>query len=199
MAEKRKDFEIISSYISSKDKVLDLGCGDGSLLSFLIENNQITARGIEIDREQVNKTIAKGVSVLHMDIRKGMSFYSDNFFDVVILSQTIQELSDPDEVLLEMLRVGKKCIVAFLNYGFFLNRWHFFLWGRQPQTEALPHTWYNTPNIHPVSIRDFQSYCKNKGLKILKKNFLKGDWKREQKIIPNLFAGYAIYMLEKSN
>ena len=198
MIEKRKDFEIISSYITKGSKVLDLGCGDGSLLKYLIEKNQIIARGIEFDRDKVNEAIDKGISVLHLDLRDGMSFYPDGFFDVVILSQTIQEVSNADKVLQEMLRLGKKSIVAFLNYGFFLNRWKFLLWGRHPRTEVMPYSWYDTPNIHPVSIRDFQSYCKKKDFTILNKRFLKGDWKREQKIIPNLFAGYAIYMVEKS-
>ncbi len=198
MIEKRKDFEIISSYITKGSKVLDLGCGDGSLLKYLIEKNQIIARGIEFDRDKVNEAIDKGISVLHLDLRDGMSFYPDGFFDVVILSQTIQEVSNADKVLQEMLRLGKKSIVAFLNYGFFLNRWKFLLWGRHPRTEVMPYSWYDTPNIHPVSIRDFQSYCKKKDFTILNKRFLKGDWKREQKIIPNLFAGYAIFMVEKS-
>ena len=191
----RKDFKIIAKHVEKGASVLDLGCGNGNLLAYLIDRNGVTGRGIEVDFERVIDCLGKGISVVHSDMMDGLALYPNNFFDVVILSRTIQEIPEPHRVIQEMMRVGKKSIIAFLNYAFILNRLNFFFYGRQPRNSALPYEWQSTPNIHPLGIRDFEHYCKSHDLRILKKTFLKGDWESEIRFMPNLLAGYALYLV----
>ncbi len=193
----RKDFQVIENCIEQGAKVLDLGCGDGSLLDYLKHQKKIMARGIEINLSKVDKCLKKKISVYHGEIVEGLSLYSSDFFDVIILSRTIQEIANLKQVLNEIFRVGKKVILGFINYGYYRNRMHFFLKGTKPTNEAFPHYWYDTPNIRFLSIREFESYCKAENLKIIKRFFLKGDWFKKAVFFHNLFAGYAIYFLKK--
>ena len=195
----RKDFQVIENCVEEGTKVLDLGCGDGSLLKFLKHQKKIMARGIEINLNKVDKCLKKKISVYHGEIIEGLSLYSNDFFDVIILSRTVQEIINLKQVLNEAFRVGKKVILGFINYAYYRNRLHFFLKGTKPTSEALPYHWYDTPNIRLLSIREFESYCKEKNLKIIKRFFLKGDWFKKTIFFHNLFAGYAIYFLKKED
>ena len=193
----RKDFQIIASFIEEGSKVLDLGCGNGDLLDYLKKKSAIIGRGVEIKLSRVKESIEKGISVIHADMEGGLSYFPEDWFDVVILSRTIQEIAQAQQVIEEMFRVGRRVIVAFLNYGYYKNRLQFLFHGRKPLSEALPEPWYNTSNIHPLSIGDFEQFVHQRNLTIVKKTFLKGDWEKESNFLPHLFAGYAIYLIEK--
>ncbi len=192
-----KDFEIITSLINDQDFVLDLGCGDGKLLNHLREKKNIQARGIEKDLDLVASCLTKGLSIYQGDIVDGLKFYKKNFFDVVILSKTIQELIRPLEVITAMLEITDKAIISFLNFGYYRNRLNFLFKGTKPRNEAFPFYWYDTPQLHPLTIKDFEKFCKKKKIKIIKKFFLKGDWKTSINAFPNLLAGHAIYLISR--
>ena len=196
----RIDHSIILDLVPEGTKVLDLGCGDGSLLEKLVGRKGVVGRGIEISEEGVRACIAKGLTVLHGDIDEGLRDYPDGSFDYVILNQTLQAAKKPDVVLTEMLRVGKKGIVGFPNFAYWKLRLYLLLYGRMPKTEFLPFEWYDTPNIHFCSIVDFTEYCRANGVRIERKAYLSTDhggrvlkgWR------PNLFAENAVYLLSRA-
>jgi methionine biosynthesis protein MetW len=168
----RIDHSVILQLIPAGTKVLDLGCGDGSLLVKLVRQKAVTGRGIEISEEGVRSCIAKGLTVMQGDIDKGLRDYPDNSFDYVVLNQTLQAVKFPDVVLSEILRVGKKGIVGFPNFAYWKMRFYLFTYGRMPKTEFLPFEWYDTPNIHFCSIVDFREYCAKNGVRIEKTVYL---------------------------
>jgi methionine biosynthesis protein MetW len=193
----RIDHSVILALIPAGTKVLDLGCGDGSLLVKLVRQKGVTGRGIEISEEGVRACIAKGLTVLQGDIDQGLRDYPDGSFDYVVLNQTLQAVKKPDVVLSEMLRVGKKGIVGFPNFAYWKMRSYLFTFGRMPRTEFLPFEWYDTPNIHFCSILDFTEYCGKHGVTIEKTVYLSTD--RGGRVLrgvrPNLFAENAVYLL----
>jgi methionine biosynthesis protein MetW len=193
----RIDHSVILDLIPAGTKVLDLGCGDGSLLVKLVRQKGVTGRGIEISEEGVRACIAKGLTVMQGDIDKGLRDYPDNSFDYVVLNQTLQAVKKPDVVLSEILRVGKKGIVGFPNFAYWKMRFYLFTYGRMPKTEFLPFEWYDTPNIHFCSISDFTEYCAKNGVTIEKTVYLSTD--RGGRVLrgvrPNLFAENAVYLL----
>ena len=193
----RIDHSVILDLIPAGTKVLDLGCGDGSLLVKLVRQKGVTGRGIEISEEGVRACIAKGLTVMQGDIDKGLRDYPDNSFDYVVLNQTLQAVKKPDVVLSEILRVGKKGIVGFPNFAYWKMRFYLFTYGRMPKTEFLPYEWYNTPNIHFCSIQDFREYCAKNGVRIERTVYLTAD--RGGRILrgirPNMFAENAVYLL----
>jgi methionine biosynthesis protein MetW len=193
----RIDHSVILDLIPAGTKVLDLGCGDGSLLVKLVRQKGVTGRGIEISEEGVRACIAKGLTVMQGDIDKGLRDYPNNSFDYVILNQTLQAVKKPDVVLSEILRVGKKGIVGFPNFAYWKMRFYLFTYGRMPKTEFLPFEWYDTPNIHFCSISDFTEYCAKNGVTIEKTVYLSTD--RGGRVLrgvrPNLFAENAVYLL----
>ena len=193
----RIDHSVILGFIPSGAKILDLGCGDGSLLEKLVRQKGVTGRGIEISEEGVRSCIAKGLTVMQGDIDKGLRDYPDNSFDYVVLNQTLQAVKKPDVVLSEILRVGKKGVVGFPNFAYWKMRCYLFAYGRMPKTEFLPYEWYDTPNIHFCSILDFREYCGKHDVKIEKSVYLSAD--RGGRILrgvrPNLFAENAVYLL----
>ena len=193
----RRDFEIIASFTEDSDQVLDLGCAKGDLLAFLREKKKAKVKGIERDFDSIIETIEKGISVYRGDIEEGLSLYPDGAFDLVILSRTIQELNNPDVILSLMLKKGKKVVVTFLNFGYFKNRFYFFFKGKKPRTEASPNYWPLQSEIKPLSVFDFEYYAKLKNIRILKKVYLSGDWKKSSNFFPNLFYGVAIYLISK--
>ena len=193
----RYDLKLISDLIEPNSKVLDLGCGDGSLLMYLKKEKNVIPYGVEISEKGIIKCLARGVSVFQGDIDEGLIDYKSNSFDYVILSQTLQVTKRPYYVLKEMLRVGKKCIVSFPNFGCYRIRIYLLFKGRMPKVKFLPYNWYDTPNIHHLTIKDFYDFCKVNNVRILKKIFLSNINKKHRKInfLPNLFAQYAIFLI----
>ncbi len=191
----RSDYAIISEWIEPGSRVLDLGCGDGELLAWLAENKSVEARGIEIDARRVQRAIARGVSVYHGDIDQGLADYPDDSFDYVILSQTLQETRRPLHVLREMLRVGRHAIVAFPNYGHWSVRLSLLVRGRAPVTRCFPYQWYDSPNIHFLTIKDFQALAREQGWKVEREIFLSGRY--SGRLWANLLAEVAVFLLRK--
>ena len=185
--------ELIMEWISEGSTVLDLGCGNGELLSQLIEEKQVRAQGIELSDEAIHRCVARGLSVFQEDIDSGLAAYGDKSFDNVILNQTFQQVKKPDLVLREALRVGKKAIVGFPNFCYITDRFQIFFRGRVPVTPSLPYEWYDTPNLHFLSIADFQEYCKKRDFQIEKSVFIRGNTK--VRFFPNLFAEVGLFLL----
>ncbi len=189
----RPDFHLIGELVEPRSRVLDLGCGEGELLAWLMENKQVLARGVEISSSQVRHAIARGVSVYQGDIDEGLADYPDKAFDYVILSQTLQETRSPLEVLREMLRVGRRAIISFPNFGHWSVRIAMLLNGQAPKTKLFPYNWYNSPNIHFLSINDFEDLCREHHFPIERRYFLAGS--SHVKAFPNLIAQTAVFLL----
>ncbi len=189
----RSDYRIISELIEPRARVLDLGCGDGELLAWLAENKNVDARGIEIDRTKVQRAIARGVSVYQGDIDQGLTDYPDRAFDYVILSQTLQETRRPLWVLREMLRVGRRAIVAFPNFGHWQVRLAHLFSGRAPKTKLFPHNWYESPNVHFLTVKDFEELVDQEGWKVERRICLAGS--HTISFLHNLFAEVAVFMI----
>ena len=193
----RVDYELIGSLIEPASRVLDIGSGDGELLSRLIEDKNIKGEGIEVDQDLVVHCIGRGLSVMHRDIERGLSHYATDSFDYAILSQTVQTLNDPQKVIKELLRVGKKVIVSFPNFGYWRCRVGLLLSGRSPRTKHLPFRWYNSPNKHFLTIKDFDEFCQELNIKVEKKIPLMKSSLSAVKFAPNTFAEQAVYLTSK--
>src|SRR5580658_5428305 len=170
----RPDFHVIGEIIEPNSRVLDLGCGEGELLAWLMEHKRVLARGVEISPAHVRRAIARGVSVYQGDINEGLADYPEKAFDYVILSQTLQETRAPLQLLEELLRVGRRAIVSFPNFGHWAVRIPMLLKGQAPKTRLFPHNWYNSPNIRFLSINDFEDLCRDHHLPIERRYFLAG-------------------------
>ncbi len=194
-AKTRLDHKIIADLIKPNSRVLDLGCGGGELLSFLINHKGCRATGIEIDEKAIYHCVAKGLTVSHGDINSGLDDYSDKRFDYVILNESLQEIMNPQTAILEALRVGKHVIVGIPNFCHITARFQIFFKGRVPVTKELPYEWYNTPNLRFFSLKDFRSFCKVQRITIKAHKAL--DISREVTFLPNLFAHVGIFLLEK--
>jgi methionine biosynthesis protein MetW len=193
----RADFRLITEIVPPGSRVLDLGCGDGSLLKLLVDQRSVTARGVEIDEANVAECIARGLAVYHGDLLEGLSLYGERSFDLVILSQTLQVTIDPLAVVSQMLRVGVRGIVSFPNFALWSVRLNLLLRGRMPKTKLLPYEWYNTPNIHLLTVKDFLRFCRYHGFRIVRRDYLDAGNRRWPALWPNLLAGTAIFVLEK--
>ncbi len=195
----RVEFDVIKQWIKPQSRVLDLGCGDGSLLQELITVKQVNGLGIEIDHDDFNACVAKGLSVIEQDIDYGLKNFADNSFDTVVMTLTLQAVRHPDKVLEETLRVGKQSIVAFPNFAHWSCRLFLSSKGRMPVSKFMPYTWYNTPNIHFCTVNDFEALCSERGMKILNKEVasLHGRGSILAKLWPNLFASMAIYHISQ--
>ena len=191
--EMRPDFKIVAEIVQPGTRVLDLGCGEGLLLAWLATNKKVLARGVEIEAQNVRKAIARGVSAYQGDIDEGLADYPDKAFDYVILSQTLQETRAPLQVLTEMLRVGRKAIISFPNFGHWTVRAAMLFSGQAPKTELFPYDWYDSPNIHFLSINDFEDLCRKNGFPIERRYFLSGS--KRVGWLPNLRAQTAVFLV----
>ncbi len=191
----RLDHTLILALIPAQSSVLDLGCGAGALLHRLIKEKNVRGQGIEIDEQAIYKCVAKGLNVLHGDIDIGLSEYQATSFDFVILNQCLQQVTHFETLLTEALRVGRKVIVGFPNFAYYKARIQLFFFGSAPMTPSLPYTWYDSPNIHFLSIADFIEYCRTKQLTIEQNVFL-GENKQVFHL-PNLLANVGIFLLSK--
>lgn len=197
----RFDLEIIASFIKPNSKVLDIGCSDGELLYFLKNTKNIDGRGIEISQSLVSESLRKGISVIQGDAENDLSYYPDQSFDYAILSQTIQATKRPKEILQETLRVAKFAIISLPNFAHYKNRLQLLLKGTMPVNKTIPFSWYDTPNIHFCSIKDFENLCKELKFNVDKKIFLTAKKQLAgflgQKLIANFFAEYGIFLISK--
>ncbi|MEO0292735.1 MAG: methionine biosynthesis protein MetW [candidate division WOR-3 bacterium] len=190
------EFQTICSYIKEGSSVLDLGCGECELLERLIKNKNVKGQGIEIDEKKIYKCVERGVPVLHEDIEYGLPDYKNKSFDYIVLQQSLSEVvKQPEKVIEEALRVGKKVIISFSNFAHYKARFQIFFKGKTPVTPSLPYSWYDTPNLHFLSISDFIDYCKERKIKIEKANFL--GFKKRVYLFPNFFALVGIFMISK--
>ena len=183
----KKEFNKIAKLISQNSKVLDVGCGDGELMKYIYENITNDIRGLELSKNNVQKCIEKGLTVIEGDAEKDLKQFPDSSFDYVVLSQTLQAFLDPENVINELLRVGKKAIVTIPNFGYWKVRIHLLFQGTMPITENLPNEWYDTPNLHMCTIKDFVNYCNKKNIKINSTNLNYN----------NLFSQLGIFVIEK--
>ena len=189
----RQDYAIIGELVAQGSRVLDLGCGGGELLAWLKDHKNIEARGVEHSGTKVQKAIARGVSVYQGDLESAVGDYPDQVFDYVILSQTLQETRYPLQVLERMLRVGKHGIVAFPNFGHYSVRLSWLLSGRAPRTGLFPYDWYDSPNIHFLTVQDFEDLVEKQKWTIERRIFLSGN--RQVTMLPNLLARTAVFQL----
>ena len=191
----RSDYALISELIPEGARVLDLGCGDGALLEWLKANKHVEARGVEMRRELVQQAIARGVSVYQGDLESSLREYPDGAFDYVVLSQTLQELRQPLQVMREILRIGRYVVVAFPNFGHWRVRVSHLFSGRAPRTQLFPYGWHDSPNVHFLTILDFEETVGEQGWVVEKRMFLSGHIRGT--VLPNLMAEVAVYLIRK--
>jgi methionine biosynthesis protein MetW len=191
----RSDYAIIGELIEPNTRVLDLGCGEGELLAWLASNKHVDARGVEISGPKAQQAIARGVSVFHSDLENALADLPDQAFDYVILSQTLQETQAPLRVLQDMLRVGRRAVVAFPNFGHWRVRLSHLWTGRAPKTRLFPYDWYDSPNIHFLTVHDFENMAAAQRWTIERRIFLQGP--RTVRALPNLLAEVAVFLVRR--
>ena len=197
----KNEFQVIAELIEKDKKVLDVGCGDGILMEFLKNNKNTNIRGLEISKSKVQECIAKGLTVIEGNAEKDLKQFPDKSFEYVVLSQTLQAFLNPELVINELLRVGKKAIVTIPNFGYWRVRLHLLIKGTMPITKTLPDEWYNTPNIHMCSIKDFVYFVKSRNIKIFKSLAINNQnvsiINDSNLTIKNFFADLGIFLIEK--
>ena len=195
----RADRDLITEIVPEDSHVLDLGCGDGSLLARLIEKKGVIGCGIDIDEHNLIQCVERGLSVSQDDLDEGLGDFLDDSYDYVILNQTLQVIKKPDKIIREMLRVGRFGIVGFPNFGHWFLRMNLLLQGRMPKSSALPFKWYNTPNIHPFTISDFKDFCLSENISIIREEyFIAGKWRKSSlwKPFANMLALNGMFVLK---
>ena len=194
LAVTRPDFAAIAAWIPEGASVLDLGCGDGSLLRYLKETRSVRGYGVEINDLDIVSCIANGVNVIQNDLESGLSDFEDGSFDFVMLSQTLQATRHTEPLIREMLRVGREGIVSFPNFGYWKNRLPLLL-GNMPVSRELPYQWYDTPNVHLCTLNDFESFCRDHNVAVLERRVMTGE--REVGVLPNLLGSTAVYRFQR--
>lgn len=187
------DFQILSDWIEKESRVLDLGCGRGILLEHLTTQKHIYGVGVDNDFSKIVSCVKRGVSAYQGDIGSVLSLYPDDYFDWIICSRTLHELSEPKRIIDEALRVGKHLAIGFINQAFWLNRLSMLVRGRRVMNEVYPKHWYDSRANNAVSVNDFEEFCQSHSIKVNRKAYLGADWKTPCSTLPNLLAGYAIY------
>jgi len=191
----RPDFAAIAGWVGMGSSVLDLGCGDGSLLRYLKESRRVTGYGVEIDDDRVLACVKSGVNVIQGDLERGLSEFESHSFDYVVLSQTLQAIMDGERIINDMLRVGREGIVTFPNFGYWRNRLQ-VLGGHMPVSDNLPYQWHDTPNVHLCTISDFENFCAGHGVRIMERKVLTGG--RPVSVLPNLLGSLAVYRFQRA-
>ena len=196
----RPDQEIIQRWIEPDSRVLDLCCGDGSLLANLKQTKGVKGTGLEIDGNKIQSCVERGINVIEQNLDAGLWNFQSDSFDTVLLAQTLQALSHPDQLIDEMLRVGRRGIVTFPNFGNWKSRLYLSSKGRMPVSKFMPHAWYDTPNIHFCTVRDFDALCVEKNIRILERTVvdLKHEGSLSIRLLPNLLGEIAIYHIARS-
>lgn len=194
LIQSRPDFAAIAAWIPEGATVLDLGCGDGSLLRFLKETRGVSGYGVEISDLNIVSCIGNSVSVIQNDLDSGLADFESNSFDYVLLSQTLQATRHTEPLIQEMLRVGREGIVSFPNFGYWRARMNITL-GNMPVSRELPYQWYDTPNVHLCTINDFEMFCESHHIAILDRRVMTGD--SEVKLLPNLFGSTAVFRFQR--
>ncbi len=189
----RADFEAIGRWVTHGSRVLDLGCGDGFLLGQLERLRRVEGYGIEIDIDSVSRAIGNGINVIQSDLERGLSGFGDQAFDYVILSHTLQAMHNTERIVREMLRVGREGIVSFPNFGYWRHRLQVLL-GRMPVSDDLPYQWFDTPNIHLCTLRDFELFCEQHGVRIIERLVLTAN--RPVTVAPNLLGATVLYRID---
>ena len=195
----RSDLQIIQKWIQPESQVVDLGCGQGELLAYLKQEKQCKVYGLEINPDSIVACIEKGLNVIEHDLNNGLSHFKDGAMDTVIMTQALQAVSRPDLLLEDMLRVGKEAIITFPNFGYWRTRFYLLGKGKMPMSKTLPYNWYDTPNIHMCTFRDFEKLCREKGLQILDRTVVDSAHQESLaiKLWPNLLGEIAIYRVSK--
>lgn len=198
VTEKRTvDTQIIGEWVEPGSRVLDLGCGRGALLDYLVQSKDVSAVGVDLDFHRITACVARGLSAYQGDMMALMREFPDQHFDRVICSRTVQELGEPRAVILEALRVGRALTVGFVNHGFWKNRLDALLRGRKVRNDVYTTEWFESRPANPVTIADFEYFCAVEGIRITRRVHLRGNWHTPCRIRPNLFAGYALYDLAR--
>lgn len=195
----RQDLTHILRWIEPGARVLDLGCGDGEFLALLREQRVAKVTGIEIDPEAIVAAVSRGLDIVEQDLDKGLGNFRDQSFDVVVMAHALQAVHYPDQVLEEMLRIGRECVVTFPNFAHWRSRLHLSTRGRMPVSRFMPFSWYDTPNIHFCTVRDFETLCRHRGIRILGREMIGGEQSSTvlARFWPNLFATTAIYHISR--
>jgi methionine biosynthesis protein MetW len=193
----RPDLEIIADLVNPGARVLDLGCGTGDLLAWLVANKNVNGYGLDVDPDNITICLSKGVNVVEQNLDEGLANFADSSFDMVVMTETLQSVREPERMLDEMLRLGRECIVTFPNFGYWRCRAHLLLKGRMPVARHLPHTWFETPNIHLCTFRDFETLVRDKRLDIIQRFVVNANYLARPlpNRLPNLFGTVAFYRL----
>jgi len=195
---RQADFQIIARWVNKGESVLDLGCGRGVLLEYLKHKKSAYGVGVDIDFDKILSCVRRGVPAYQGDILSILKNFPDDSFDRVIFSRTVEQLDDPDAILAEGLRVGKRVTVGFVNSGFWVNRFSSFLRGRRTINEVYKKPWYESQPSNRFSVDEFEDFCRFRKIIVENRVFLSGDWSSKCSLLPNLFSGYAIYDLASS-
>ena len=191
------DMQIIGDWVEPNTRVLDLGCGKGVLLDYLVQTKHVSAVGVDLDLTRINACVRRGLTAYQGDMTSFMRAFPEKHFDRVICSRTVHELADPTSVILEALRVGRALTVGFVNHGFWKNRINTLVQGRKIRNEVYTTEWFESRPANPVTIADFEYFCAMKGIRIARRAHLAGNWHTPCRALPNLFAGYALYDLAR--